>query len=270
MQGGLSGTLPMKLRTAFGIFLVLFCSCAGEPAPVAVPPVPEPSPERRFWFTQADGEELIIIGSAARRVNRDEALALALEDAARKAAIHDRVTGIIRRREIQQTGFMGFSSDTEMELISPQDYGAYTESLNYNPDTDVLERDNAVFVRVHFPGVPGRGLAFTVSSGNPPGWTGAPPSFPGYQVGVGFSAAHQNLSDTVRASYESAIFSIVEGLSSMVSVSQADSNLGHVSSYATRSSDARATLTGFYVLEIWIDPQTRAVWTLAVAQGQAD
>ncbi|MDR1910150.1 MAG: hypothetical protein LBQ35_09590 [Spirochaetaceae bacterium] len=260
----------MKLQAALGISLALFCSCAGEPAPLLVSPAPEPSPDRRFWFTRADGEELVIIGSAARRMNRDEALALALEDAARKAAIHDRVTGIIRRREIQQSGFMGFSSDTEMELISSQDYGAYLESLNYDPDTDVLERDNAVFVRARFPGIPGRGLAFTLSSGDPPGWTGAPPLFPGYLVGVGFSTAHRNLSDTVKASYDSAIFSIVEGLSSRVSVSQDDSNTGRASSYAARSSDARATLTGFYVLEIWIDPQTRAVWTLAVAQGQAD
>jgi hypothetical protein len=273
----LFGGNMMKYTVFCGIILMVFSSCVGLPLQqVSVPPV-DPlanlSPEQRFWFTAADGGGLIIVGSSARRVNREETLSMALQNAAVKVAAYNQVQGYVESREIQQAGFMGYSSAVEGE-ISPtfEDhdyyYNSYAESLEFDPETDILERDNALFVRVRVPATGGHIIthpAATVTPGQP-GWIGVPPVFPGFNVGVGYGAPQSNISYALNASYKDAILKIIGNVSSSVSVSHEESNEGMYSSVTERTSSSQSTLKGFYVLEIWIDPQTTAVWTLAVAQ----
>jgi hypothetical protein len=264
----------MKHIAVPGLIIVLLSSCAGvsvlqNPArsgDVSVSPVL--SPEQRFWYTPADGQGLILIGSAARLSNRDETIALALEDAARKAAFYRQVTGSIQRAEVQQSGFMGNSSDLQVDIVPPpDDFQGAVESMHFDPETDVLERENALFIKVRLSTAPGHILSHQANgrSGRPQ-WVDVPPAFPGFYVGVGCGGRHRNASDTLKASYSDAIFKIIESISSTVSVSQADSNEGVHSSVVGRNSSASATLAGFYVLEIWIDSQSGEVWTLAVAK----
>jgi hypothetical protein len=104
-----------------------------------------------------------------------------------------------------------------------------------------------------------------------PAWVLSPPSeISGHAAGVGFAGPRGYYKDTVIVSYENAALQIVNNLSSTAhgenSSSSASSGGGHGSSEYWLAG--AAALNNFYVLDFWVDPQTRAVWTLAVARQQ--
>ena len=84
-----------------------------------------------------------------------------------------------------------------------------------------------------------------------------------FYAGVGFSGRQLRQSDTIARSYESAVVAIVSQISTTVRTR--DTSTGSSSQSMTQRS--RGNLSNFTVLEIWIDPDTRAVSTLAVARN---
>jgi hypothetical protein len=208
-----------------------------------------------------------LIGAAARRTDRGEAVNFALEDAARKAAMFGLVTGDISRQEVRQSSFLGYHSEVSGGIAIAQDWSALAGSFEWDPETDVLEHDNSVFVRVRHPGIAGHSIAFAPppSSGQP-SWTTSPPVFPGYYTGVGHSPPYAGLHDAVRNSCDNAVFSIAETISWGATVSEESVSGAGFTSTGVFDSRSRADLQGFYILDIWIDPATREVWTLGVAK----
>jgi hypothetical protein len=97
-----------------------------------------------------------------------------------------------------------------------------------------------------------------------------PVDISGYAVGVGYAGRRDAHRDTVIASYENAILAIIQNQSINVwgaSIGFHGSGFLDYSELNQKGMSANGVLTGFYVLEIWMDPATRAVWTLAIARS---
>jgi hypothetical protein len=96
-----------------------------------------------------------------------------------------------------------------------------------------------------------------------------PETISGYAAGIGYAGRRNAHRDTVIASYENAVLAIIQNQSSSAwSSTEGFRGSGFLdySAVTKKGTSASGVLTGFYVLEIWVDPATKAVWTLAVAR----
>jgi hypothetical protein len=220
--------------------------------------------------------ELIFIGVAGVRMNHQEAIDLALEDAARRVAFFQRVAGEVVHRVEIGSGFLDYRSEHETALqYDEEGYRKYREALEFDPEQDVRIEHQAVFVRTRYRA--SRSLAIKHRYGvtnERPQWVDNPPAqISGFWVGVGFAGPRLYHKDTVIASYENAVFSIIASIGNRVTskVESVQGSGGIFSSFSVVNRNevaASGTLGGFYVLETWTDPVTKAVWTLAIAEGQ--
>jgi hypothetical protein len=70
--------------------------------------------------------------------------------------------------------------------------------------------------------------------------------------------------DTFAKSCDSAAAAIVSQLSTTIVTDSTITSTGNITTHTQKSA---GKLMHFMVLDIWIDPATRAVWTLAIAQS---
>jgi hypothetical protein len=234
-------------------------------------PAPEP-PAFNFLTTVPANNELVFLGVSALRLRRQDSINAALEDAARKVALYHGVEGHFTQQGNRGPGFFDFEAIVEKELVFDEEsYKTYITGLQYNPDTDVYESDDTIFVRTRYAG---NGFAVNYRSSpsrEKPAWISIPPrSIEKFVTGVGYANRHRYLKDTIIKSYEAAVYAIVRNIVNTIGGSvdaykdtaHALNSAGANTAYRVSSS---AVLKGFYVLEIWIDPETKAVWTLALA-----
>jgi hypothetical protein len=216
----------------------------------------------------------VFIGAAALRSNRDESVNLALQDIARNIAIFTAVEGEFFSYNKTGSSFFDYAMDTRTSLLFNEDYLGFTESLEYDPDVDVMQIDNAIFVRARFNGPDTVRIRYRlppVEAGTSrPGWIDSPPAeISGHRVGIGYAGRRANRRDTVNASFEAALFSIIRGVASQVSTEavnyQGAGSFDYRVAHDTTVS-ARGKLQGFYALDTWIDPSNGGVWTLAIAR----
>ncbi|MDR1586686.1 MAG: hypothetical protein LBS57_04440 [Treponema sp.] len=257
-------------RLAAGLFCLsfLFLGCLSRPS-AAGPPAAE-EPQNRIGSFPEEGR-LVFVGVAGVRSRREESVERALEEAAKKVSIFERVEGTIYSYSSRGGGFLDYRSETTSFLNYNRSYKDYIEKLEYDPDTDVFQHENTVFVRTRYKG----SLSLSYQSppsgpGGRPGWVDNPPeAISGYAAGVGYAGRRDAHRDTVIASYENAILAIIQNQSANVrSASEEFRGSGFLdySAVTQRGISAEGVLTGFYVLETWTDPAARAVWTLAVAR----
>jgi hypothetical protein len=152
-----------------------------------------------------------------------------------------------------------------------RNYKQYIEKFEYDPNTDVFQNENAVFVRVRYRGsLPLSYQTPPAGPGGKPVWVDNPPeAISGYAVGVGYAGRRNAHRDTVIASYENAVLAIIRNQNTTAwSTSEGLRGSGFLdySAESQKATRASGVLTGFYVLEIWVDPATKAVWTLALAR----
>jgi hypothetical protein len=257
--------------------VVLFCGCAGMKAePQLESPAEKIDPQQEILWEMflsgfSRGEDPVFFGVSGVRLNRNEAISLALEDAARRIAFFDHVEGRLTQQELTGSGFLNYRSDSSGELYFSQDYRNLVEDLRFDPENDVFIHNQALFVRVRYPGAVLGGISYTPSRiDGRPGWIDNPPAvISGYPAGVGYAGPHLFFKDAVIASYENAVFSIIKNVSTTLIVNESQSwGSGAFDFSATGSSQvvAEGALRGFYILDTWADPRTMAVWTLAVAR----
>jgi hypothetical protein len=251
-------------RNIFPLVLVipLFFSCASS-APVKKN---LSFTGRNFLDTSPYNDELVFLGVAGNRTNKNEAIRLALEDAARKAAMYQSVGGHIFLEESRGTGFFDYSSRREAVLEFDENYPQYIDFLTFDENTDILINNNTVFVRTRCaPQNPLRIPHDFSAENQKPSWVDrTPPKIPGYITEVGFAGPRFYHKDTVIASYENAAFSLIEA-AGLLQVT-ANQTIGSAAISSSASVTVQGVLQGFYVLEIWVDPATMAVWTLAIAR----
>jgi hypothetical protein len=230
--------------------------------------------EAGFWDTTPSAEFLFFIGASAILSDREESIRLALEDAARKVAMYHFLQGRYESRVETGSGFLEYHADTVSSLNYDEDYLKYTGDLVYRIEQDTLQWENSLFVRARYPrggeALPPAGVSPGASSRGLPPWVNTPPGeIPGYVYGVGLAGRRVYHRDTVNASCEAAVFSIIRNLSSRATGNTADvqksGSFGYSGAEEVSVSSA-LSLRGFYVLDTWIDPASKAVWTLALAR----
>jgi hypothetical protein len=213
---------------------------------------------------------LVFIGVAAVRSRREESVEKALEEAAKKVSIFERVEGTIYSYSSRGGRFLDYRSETVSSLDYNRNYTEYIEKLEYDPQ-EVFQYENTIFVRTRYKGsLPLSYQSLPSGSGGRPGWVDNPPeTISGYVAGVGYAGRRNAHRDTVVASYENAVLAILRDQNSKIwSASEGFRGSGFLdySMVSQKSLSAGGVLTGFYVLETWTDPAARAVWTLAIAR----
>jgi len=255
------------------LFSFLFCmACKGGPPPVAAINVPAEVPSS-FFLSLPDEDGLVFIGSTGKRSNPKETLRLALEDAARQAAVFHKVSGEFTIVNNIGSGAFDYVNDTSTSLnYDIEGAEQYADSLYFNADTDTLETENTFFVRTTY----GSALPFPLSYSpihrveQKPDWVDNPSlEIEGYEVGVGYSGRHSSLSDTYKNSSRNAVFDIIRKINTISESSdmlyQSTESLFGYKTSNNNTVHSYGTLTGFYVLDTWMDPHEKSVWTLAIA-----
>ena len=252
----------------------MFCffSCKTQAPPPLLQTISEEQILAEFMNTSPHGGKLVFLGIAGIRSQRQESIDLALAEAARRLAIFTEVTGEFSINSTLGGRLFDYRAETTAVLHYDPAYMDNIEALEFDEDSGVLVSGNAVFVRVLYPG--SLALDYQPSAlpdGARPLWIENPPERIGeYIVSIGYAGRRQAHRDTVIASYENAIFSMIRRLFTVArgeSVDFQGDGFFDIVSTVRQSIEAKGSLTSFYVLGTWTDPIDRSVWTLAIAQA---
>ena len=220
------------------------------------------------FITLPKSGELVVLGVSARLSSRDAEIAAAREDAARKISMYEGVWASVVSVEDIGSGYLDYYVDSDTRLEYNQQLERYFERLTFDPDRDLTRNsDGSVYIRFTYPAsFPGNvSYSFARNSDGSPEWKNRPPQeINGFLAGVGSSGRLEKIGDTFRKSYEYAAAAIVTGSSTSV-VTRDTMSDSQNNSYILRRSSGR--LVNFVVLETWIDPKNRTVWTLAIARA---
>ncbi|MDR3171767.1 MAG: hypothetical protein LBU17_09105 [Treponema sp.] len=256
------------------VVLLMVCGCVDSPAKGPSREFEQAAlREMSFFNTPSFRNELIFVGVASIRFNTQESVQAALEDAAKKVAFFYAIEGMLEYSEEKGLGFLDYNSQRKTSLKFVEDYHQYLEALEYDPETDVLVDNLAVFVRARHrvQRLVSHNHVFSSKTGKPQWVENPPTNIAGLHAGVGHANPRQYHKDTIIASYENAVHTIISNISSDVrsGVEMSKDSQDTLDSTGARRSGtvfAQGKLTGFYVLEIWVDPANRGVWTLAIAE----
>jgi len=274
--------MVLKKLWPFLVLCLLCMACTGAPAPSdttpatataalsAATPVPPPS----FFPSVPAGNGLVFIGVAGKRSNPKETLQFALEDAARRVALFHEVAGEYAVQNNIGSGAFDYTHNTYTSLYyNKEEAKRYIDTLQFNVDTDTIEIENTFFVRTVYPSalpVPVKYRPVYRGPDKKPDWVDNPPAeIEGYEVGIGYSGRHSSLADACVNSGNNAIFAIIRNVNTVFRSSNMLYNTGGLFGYKTASDNitySYGILTGFYVLDTWIDPHAKTVWTLAIAK----
>lgn len=230
--------------------------------------MPTPSLEELFdsgyWITRPSGTTVTIMGIAGRRRNKDEAIAEALADAARRVALYHGVRGESASVLNQGSGNLDYFSDFDYRLDLLHNVEDYIHALVFDKEKDVLEKNGTVVVRVQYNGVFSIPPYESVIENGMPSWVknyGA--NIPGFLTGVSYSKNKGSPQKTYQASYENAIVSLLPQLSAKTANEVIDMAGGRITQNYSVSS---GILEKVMILETWSDKKTGAIWTLLVAR----
>jgi hypothetical protein len=229
----------------------------------------EESHEAGYWVTRPSGSTLTVLGIAGRRLNRDEAVAEALGDAARRVALYHGVYGESAAVLNQGSGNLDYFSDFDYRLNLLTNAEGYVDALIFDREKDVLEKDGAVFVRVRYAGISVLPVYQTTIKDGVPDWVGNYTiDIPGFLAAVGYSKNRGSPQRTFRASYENALVSLLPRLSSKQVGEVIDvEGGGRLTQNVSLSS---GTLENVMILETWWDRKNAMVWTLLAAKQKTD
>jgi hypothetical protein len=252
--------MPRKILI---LLIPVLLSCKSLP-----PGAETPVPGGGFWDSGRFQNGLLFPGvSGGHYVSRNRAVELALRDAARRLSFYHSVEAFIQFDETYSRQFQGTRIDNARGLVHDEDYEKYVAALEFDPEQDVYEDRDVLFIRAGYTGPDAPAVDYIPSlwdSTKKPSWIKNPPSrIDGYPAAVGFAGPRFSYKDTVTASYEDAVFTLVQNYFYALAAGQTD---------AGRTFDdfsvsyASGVVKGFYALETWTDSVTGGIWTLAVAR----
>jgi hypothetical protein len=222
-----------------------------------------------LWSMAPSNGRLLFYGMSGRRSKPEEAIQLALEDAARKVSMFYLVEGSMVQQNTIGAATFDYSSTTDTTLLYDKEYKKYVDMLEYDPETDVFEYQQMVVVRAwHRTSSSVPSYQSSWRDGRPT-WTLEPPSIPGFQVGVGYAGRRSAHKDTVNASHENALFAIISNRSNAVQNNSTSYRGRGTFDYGSRTNStitSSGRLEGFYVLETWEDPRDKSLWSLGIAR----
>ena len=241
----------------------LFCACASNNTNT----VRSTPSETLSFVTLPKSGELHVLGVTGRQSSRTAEIEMAMEDAARKVSMYHIVWASIDAVQNIGSSFFDYYVDSKTRVEYDMRLERYMQRLKFDPDRDVSRnKDGAVFVSFTYPAAFPGNISYNYGK-NPDGspeWVHKPPrEIGGFAAGIGRSGRLSKFGDTFKKSYEAAAASIVSNAST--SIMTKDSSVqSQVNSQIILQSSGY--LTHFLVLETWIDPETRAVYTLAIAK----
>jgi hypothetical protein len=227
-----------------------------------------------FLNSAPTGNWLVFIGAAGKRSNPEETLQLALEDAARRVALFYMVSGEYAIENNIGSGAFDYINNTYTSLSYDEEgFKQYIDGLQYNADTDIIEIENTLIVRTVYPlalSVPVKYRPSYSTVDQKPDWVdNSSLKIEDYEVSVGYSNRYSSLTDTFIHSYYNSIFTIIRNINTTSRNSETlYQNTGNLFGYKTSNDNviySYGTLNGFYILDTWLDPKTKSVWTLAIA-----
>jgi len=237
------------------------------------PPVEDSQTSFFSSFPSNDG--LVFIGVAGRRSNPKETLQLAIENAAQRVAVFYHISGEYAVKSNIGSGAFDYSYMTRTQLFTDKENALqYIDALKYDADTDTIELENSIFIRTVYPS----SLPYVVNyrpkySGKDkkPDWIENPPKeIEGYNVGIGYSGRYSSITDSFTNSWYNAVFEIIREINTSAQNSEIlYQNTGNLFGYKTSSDNTLysfGAIDGFFVLDTWIDPKEKTVWTLAIAK----
>jgi hypothetical protein len=219
------------------------------------------------WFAIPSDNKIIVIGISNPMLRREDEIAAAKEDAARKVAMYYGIQGSIET--IQSTGanFFDYVNDSRINLKYDQDYIKYVDQLTYDSKHDILLTDEGLFIRFqHETNVENIGYIVSKSPEGRPSWTKNKdkPRFDGFWTAVGFAQNQQRLKETIFKATEAAAVRIIEDLYSSIINNEITGTEYSSSSLIYAKSEGK--LNNFQIIEFWIDPEMGYVYTLAIAK----
>ena len=268
-----------KSIALFGVAVFLpafFCSCASLPAPAdggaALPSMGEQWASGHFMSNSHDGA-MIVVGVANRQAARwgnevsPAEIALARDDAARKVAMFYGLGGVVESFHRQGAGFFDFIAESRLDLRSVvADHSQFAERLSFDPERDVLVHDRGTLVRFRYDGeIPRANFSGSLDASGRPSWISNQNfNIDGHTAAVGFSPNRIWLNDTVIRATEAAAARLIKGLDTRIATSVVDAAGGGTLTYI--ASHSSGILSGFRIIEFWIDPGTMSVYTLGIAR----
>jgi hypothetical protein len=241
------------------------CACVSfSPGETSV----SPSEETNYWLTPPKTNELVVVGVSGRQTKREAEIQNACEDATKKVSMYYGIYAEVENSQYTGAGFFEVAVDTKVTIEYDQQIERYLDKLVFDPERDVYDRGNAVYVRFTYPeSFPGdiSYHHFDKNHNGSPKWTTSPPNvINGHMASIGFARRQERFQDSIIKSFESAAASFVSSMSTSVS---ADAVTTFTSSASSTHQHSRGRLTHFLVLETWVDPNTEYVYTLAVARN---
>jgi len=235
------------------------------------PPSLKEQGESGHWISRPTEGNLVIIGVSGNMSSNRLVISNALDDAAAKVSMYNGITVTYENRQNQATNFFDYENFTKITIDYDTELEHYKERLKYDPEKDVIDAINAHFIRCTYPASFSGNLQYQIgkNSNGSPRWTTNPPNeIGGYLVGVGYAGRQSTLAKTITASCQSAAAALVIRKSSSLETYDLDAvsqNKNTSTNKNTATQKSSGKLTGFLVLETWIDKDSR-VWTLAIAQ----
>jgi hypothetical protein len=231
-----------------------------------------PYEERDFWDTSPHNGDIVIIGVSANRQKESDAIAIALDDAAKKVSAYYGFSGKVETfTNDNGTGGWGFRSDTKATFLYSEDYTKYIEDLKYDETKDIFRERDCLFIKVRYTPTAPLALDYRyIRKDGKPEWITKPPkTISGFKSVVGQALSHEYRRDAIRASLESAaalLLAASQGSNTRV-MDEATQTEHFTSARIVTSQVAEGDLNSFYVLDVWEDPVDHSVWTLAIAKA---
>jgi len=218
-----------------------------------------------YWIARSSNNKLTVIGVSNPMLRRESEIAAAKEDAAKKVAMFYGIHGSVEITNRTGSDFFDNTNDSNAELLYDTSYERFLEQLTFDPQNDVLITREAVFVRFqHDTTVKNIDYTVRLADGRP-SWIRNMPEFDGYVAAVGFARNQRRLKDTIFKSTENAVVRMIENLSTTVNTRETIVTGQGSSSFIQAKSEGR--LNNFRVIDFWIEPETRFVYTLAIAES---
>ena len=252
-----------KICAVLGI-VVFILSC--KSADIVPPPTMADQNTKGHWIIRPMDNAVIIIGVSSPMRKRDEEVDSAKEDAAKKAAMYYDVYGKIETPTSEGGSFFENINDSRLEVVYNKNYKQYIDKLTYDPNNDVLITKEAVFIRFKLPAV-AQQVKYTTKfeKDGSPVWVNNRqlPKVDGYISAVGFSQKQMRLKEAVYKATEAAVASMIETQSTKITESVVDKSVG---TRRVSYSVSEGRLQNFHVIEIWVQPKTNNVYTLAIGK----
>jgi hypothetical protein len=207
-------------------------------------------------------DRIVVIGVAPKHLKEKDTIEAARNDAAKKVAFYYGITGKVTTTD-NKTGSNLDHPQSESEFTPlHSDFESYKSMLQYDPK-DIIIVGTSMLIPFTYPvsGMRSFNLEYGLVKEKPYWIEKKDYTVPGFLTAIGQAGNHERFRDTVMKSYENAMAQLLAAISATHDNEDKDQRGG--SSTKTKEK-SEGELTGFLVLEIWID--TRGVYTLAIAK----